>query len=117
MFPRANYTGNNLVVDRNFSIVVELTDDTKRTIAEVIEKTTYSNCTLTVLTSTILFYALWNQTSLNEQLQIHDRMQQEFIDAVAHEIRMPLTPIIGLAKHVIDNLNDDKQRKLIDVVL
>ncbi len=106
-----------LVVDRKFSIVVELKDDTKRTIAEAIGQATYSNSAPTVLTYTVLFDALWNQTVLYEQLEIHDRMQKEFIDAVAHELRTPLTPIIGLTQHVIDNLNDDEQRELLDVVL
>ena len=106
-----------LVVDRKFSIVVELKDDAKRTIAEAIGQATYSNSTPTVLTYAVLFDALWNQTDLYEQLQVHDRMQKEFIDAVSHELRTPLTPIIGLTKHVIDNLNDEKQRGLLDVVL
>ncbi len=106
-----------LVVDRKFSIVVELKDDTKRTIAEAIGQATYSNSAPTVLTYTVLFDALWNQTDLYGQLQAHDRMQKEFIDEVAHELRTPLTPIIGLTKHVIDNLNDDEQRELLDVVL
>lgn len=106
-----------LVVDRKFSIVVELKDDTKKTIAEAIGQATYSNSAPTVLTYAVLFDALWNQTGLYEQLQIHDRMQKEFIDAVAHELRTPLTPIIGLTKYVIDNLNDHKQRELLDVVL
>jgi signal transduction histidine kinase len=97
--------------------VVELKDDTKRTIAEAIGKATYSNSAPTVLTYTVLFDALWNQTDLYGQLQVHDRMQKEFIDAVAHELRTPLTPIIGLTKHVIDNLNDEGQRELLDVVL
>lgn len=106
-----------LVVDRKFSLVVELKDDTKRTIAEAIGQATYSNSTPTVLTYTVLFDALWNQTDLYGQLQVHDRVQKEFIDAVAHELRTPLTPIIGLTKHVIDNLNDEGHRELLDVVL
>ena len=106
-----------LVVDRKFSIVVELKDDTKRTIAEAIGQATYSNSAPTVLTYTVLFDALWNQTALYEQLQLHDRMKKEFIDAVAHELRTPLTPIIGLTKHVIDNLDDDDLKELLDIVL
>jgi two-component system, OmpR family, sensor histidine kinase VicK len=106
-----------LVVDRKFSIVVELKDDTKRTIAEAIGQATYSNSAPTVLTYAVLFDALWNQTNLYEQLQIHDKMQKEFIDAVAHELRTPLTSIIELTKHVIDNLKDKEQQGILDVVL
>ena len=106
-----------LVVDRKFSIVVELKDDSKKTIAEAIGLATYSNSLPTVLTYAILFDALWNQTNVHEQLRIHDKMQKEFIDAVAHDLRTPLTPIIGLTKHVIDRLDDKEQRGLLDVVL
>jgi signal transduction histidine kinase len=106
-----------LAVDRKFSIVVELKDDSKRTIAEAIGKATYSNSEPTVLTYTVLFDAIWNQTALYEQLQVHDKMQKEFIDAVAHELRTPLTPIIGLTRHVIDNPYDKRQRELLDIVL
>ena len=52
-----------------------------------------------------------------EQLQIHDRMQKEFIDTVAHELRTPLTPIIGLTKHVKDKLENKDQRRLLDIVI
>ena len=67
--------------------MVELKDDTKKTIAEAIGLATYSNSAPTVLTYAVLFDALWNQTIMYEQLQIHDKMQKEFIDAVAHELQ------------------------------
>jgi signal transduction histidine kinase len=34
--------------------------------------------------------------SANEQLQDHDKMQQEFINIAAHELRTPIQPIIGM---------------------
>ena len=34
----------------------------------------------------------------NEQLTIHDRMQQEFINIAAHELRTPVQPILGYAE-------------------
>ena len=106
-----------LVVDRKFSIVVELKDDTKKTIAEAIGLATYSNSLPTVSTYALLFDALWNQTNMYEQLQIHDKMQKQFINSVAHDLRTPLTSIIGLTQHVIDKLEDEEQRGLLDVVL
>ena len=32
----------------------------------------------------------------NEQLKIHDKMQKEFINVAAHELRTPIQPILGL---------------------
>jgi signal transduction histidine kinase len=32
----------------------------------------------------------------NEQLKVHDKLQQEFINVAAHELRTPIQPILGL---------------------
>ena len=37
--------------------------------------------------------------STNKQLQIHDRMQQEFIAIAAHELRTPIQPILRFFKN------------------
>jgi signal transduction histidine kinase len=34
----------------------------------------------------------------NEQLKIHDRMQKEFINVAAHELRTPIVPILGFSE-------------------
>jgi signal transduction histidine kinase len=34
----------------------------------------------------------------NEQLKVHDRMQKEFINIAAHELRTPVQPIIGMVQ-------------------
>ncbi|HEU4824762.1 MAG TPA: sensor histidine kinase [Nitrososphaeraceae archaeon] len=34
----------------------------------------------------------------NEQLTVHDKLQREFINIAAHELRTPLQPIIGLSE-------------------
>src|ERR671911_762473 len=34
----------------------------------------------------------------NEQLKTHDRMQKEFINVAAHELRTPIVPIIGFSE-------------------
>lgn len=63
-----------LVIDKRFSIVAELRDDAKHTVAEAIGLATYSNSIPTVLTYTAIFDVIWNQTELYEQLKIQDRM-------------------------------------------
>jgi signal transduction histidine kinase len=42
----------------------------------------------------------------NEQLKVHDKLQREFINVAAHELRTPIMPILGEAefiKHQFDN--------------
>ena len=91
-----------LVVDRNVSLVMELRDDSKRTFDEAIGLSTYSNSKAGVLSYVAIFEKLWNQIELyqqvkkaNERLRLHDKMQQEFINVAAHELRTPIQPILS----------------------
>ncbi|HJT49294.1 MAG TPA: HAMP domain-containing sensor histidine kinase [Nitrososphaeraceae archaeon] len=112
-----------LVVDRENSLVMELKDDSKTTFAEAIGLSTYSNSKAGVLSYVAIFENLWKQSELyeqltkaHEQLKTHDRMQKEFIDIAAHELRTPIQPIIGLSEVVLRNTKDMEQAKLLEVV-
>ena len=69
------------------------------------------------MTYAVIFDVIWKQIELYKQLKVHDRMQKEFINAVAHDLRTPITPIIGLTKLVKDRIKDEKQKRLLDVVI
>ena len=57
----------------------------------------------------------------NEKLQVHDKMQKEFINIAAHELRTPIMPILGEVELIEDDLDsinktvnvDEEQIKLI----
>jgi signal transduction histidine kinase len=93
---------------------------------KIIGLSTYSNSTSTVLSYAAVFDTLWNETELheqvresnkrleisneqlgstnrqlvlaNEQLKAHDKMQKEFIDVAAHELRTPTQAIVGYSE-------------------
>lgn len=44
-------------------------------------------------------------------------MQREFIDVVAHELRTPVQPLIGLTEYVKNNLDNKKQRELLEIFI
>jgi two-component system, OmpR family, sensor histidine kinase VicK len=90
-----------IVVDRKFSLAIELKDDTRETSYEAIGLATYSNSKPTVVSYASIFESLWIQSELYEQLKIHDKMQKEFIDIAAHELRTPIQPIIGLSQMLL----------------
>jgi two-component system, OmpR family, sensor histidine kinase VicK len=90
-----------MVVDRKFSLAIELKDDTRETSYEAIGLATYSNSKSTVISYASIFESLWIQSELYEQLKIHDKMQKEFIDVAAHELRTPMQPIIGLSEMLL----------------
>jgi PAS domain S-box-containing protein len=55
---------------------------------------------------------------LNKKLEIQDRMQKEFINVAAHELRTPIQPIIGLAEVLRDKEGEiSSQTHLIDTII
>jgi two-component system sensor histidine kinase VicK len=110
-----------LVVDRKASLVMEIRDDSKGTFDEAIGLSTYSNSRAGVLSYVSIFENLWKQTELyenakhtNEQLasvieelKIHDKSQEEFINVAAHELRTPIQPILSLAEVIHSQIIDD----------
>jgi two-component system sensor histidine kinase VicK len=113
-----------LIVDRASLLSAELKSDSKETSLEAIGLATYSNSKETVLSYASIFESLWNQTELYEhirylyeQLKSHDKMKQEFVDIVAHELRTPIQPILGLAQVLKDQISDPTQIRSLDVIL
>jgi len=90
-----------LIVDEKVSLVMEIRDDSKGTFDEAIGLSIYSNSRAGVLSYISIFENLWLQTELydqikessfrleqaNEQLIAHDKMQKEFINIAAHELK------------------------------
>jgi two-component system, OmpR family, sensor histidine kinase VicK len=119
-----------LIVDRKHSLVMELKDDSKSTFYEAIGLSTYSNSKAGVLSYVAIFENLWKQSELyeqlmkaheqlkeaHEQLKAHDKMQKEFIDIAAHELRTPIQPILGLSEIVLRNTKDAQQVKFLEVI-
>ncbi len=91
-----------LVVDKRESLVIEKTDDSKGNFIEAIGLSTYSTSEPTVMSYLSIFEGLWRQAKLyeelreaNERLQIHDKMQREFINIASHEMKTPTQAILG----------------------
>jgi signal transduction histidine kinase len=45
----------------------------------------------------------------NEQLKVHDKMQEEFINIAAHELRTPIMPILGEAEYIEHQFNNKRK--------
>ena len=54
--------------------------------------------------------------SANEQLKFHDKMQKEFINVAAHELRTPIQPILGLSQIIQSNVMDENLRSQVKVI-
>jgi two-component system, OmpR family, sensor histidine kinase VicK len=109
-----------LLVDRKFSLIVELKDDAKESSLEAIGLATYSNSPATVLSYVSIFESLWRQSELYEKLKIHDKLQNEFITMAAHELRTPIQPVLALSQHLLshDTSLDFKERQeYLDIIV
>jgi signal transduction histidine kinase len=56
-------------------------------------------------------------SSANDQLKIHDKAQQEFINVAAHELRTPIQPIIGLSDILLNKIKDNQSHQLLDAII
>jgi signal transduction histidine kinase len=99
-----------LIVDNKASLMMELKDDRKKTFHEAIGLSTYSNSKAGVLSYVSMFESLWKQTQLYEELKSNEKMQKEFINIAAHELRTPLQPILGMAELLELCFEDGKEK-------
>jgi two-component system, OmpR family, sensor histidine kinase VicK len=113
-----------LVVDRKVSLVMELKDDSKETFDRAIGLSIYSNSKSGVLSFVAIFENLWIQSELylqvkeaNEQLKIHDKIMNEFINVASHELRTPIQPILGISRVLRSKIKNDEQLALLDIII
>jgi signal transduction histidine kinase len=118
-----------LVVDKKDSLIIETKDDSKDNSYDAAGLAAYSNSKPIALAYASIFESLWKQTELHqkltkmyEELRIHNKMQKEFIDIAAHELRTPIQPIIGLTRILRSNSSRDRrstaeQDELLDVIM
>src|SRR5215216_3451790 len=104
-----------LVVDRKESLIIETKDDTKDNSYDAAGLAAYSNSKPIASAYASIFDTLWKQTELHqklsdmyERLRIQSKMQKEFINIAAHELRTPIQPILGLTSILRSNNSRDK---------
>jgi two-component system sensor histidine kinase VicK len=92
-----------LIIDRAHVFTSELRNNATYDIYEALSLSTYSNSKPTIESYITLFESLWKQKEFadklklaNEKLKTHDKMQKEFINVAAHELRTPTQSILAL---------------------
>ena len=112
-----------VIVDKKESLIIETRDDAKDNSYDASGLAAYSNSKYIALSYASIFESLWIQAELfkqlkeaNEQLKQHDKMQKEFINLAAHELRTPIQPILGLTEIVSSKIKNTEQRELLDAV-
>ena len=105
-----------IVVDRKKSLIIESRDDTKDNYYDAVGLAAYSNSRPIALSYASVFETLWKQAELYkrinfyyEQLKIHNKMQEEFINIAAHELRTPIQPILSLSELLLSKKGNIEQ--------
>jgi len=106
-----------VLIDKKDCMIVELRDDTKDSTYYAAGLATYSNSKSIISSYVSIFESLWKQNELYEQLKIHNKMQEEFINVAAHELRTPMQPIIGLTETLRSQITDIKQLELLEITI
>lgn len=106
-----------LIVDSCRFLQAEQKDSHTLEISKSIGFAIYSNSKRNVTSFKSFFKLLWDQYTVNNNLKNHEILQREFINIVAHELRTPITPIIGLTEYVRDKLKDKEQIDLLNIVI
>jgi two-component system, OmpR family, sensor histidine kinase VicK len=103
------------IVDDEKAFRAELKEPEAETFSEAIGFSVYSNRRNTVDFFKSVFELLWNERQLNEELIKSDKMQKEFINVAAHELRTPIVPILGLSEilrsRIIKNTPSSEKNK------
>ena len=70
-----------------------------------------------VLSYIAMFENLWSQTDLMDQLKVHDRMQKEFINVAAHELRTPIQPILSLTEALRSEVTSSEGQEMLNIII
>jgi signal transduction histidine kinase len=106
-----------LIVDGEKFLRAELREPTAREFSEAIGFTIYSNSKRSVESFKMVFELLWNERKLNEELKRAYKMQKEFIDIAAHELRNPIQPILSLTEILRNKIKDTEQLELLNATI
>jgi two-component system, OmpR family, sensor histidine kinase VicK len=106
-----------LVADGCKFLQAEVKNPMAEQFSEAIGFAIYSNSKHNVNSFKSFFELLWNEHTLNEELRRIDKVQKEFINTAAHELRTPVQPILGLSDVLLSKDGDIAQyRELLDAI-
>jgi len=103
------------IIDSKKFLRAELKDPEAEKFSEAIGFTVYSNSKVGVDSLRSVFELLWKERKLNEDLKIHDKMQQEFINIASHEIRTPTQAILGYSKLI--QQHPERREEMIEAIV
>src|SRR5215211_2695523 len=100
-----------MIIDSSRFISAELVSPTSETFSEAIGIALYSNSKRSTSMLRSFFNSLWNQAELYKRLELQEKMEKEFINMAAHEIRTPVQPLLGMTDILMSQFEEEEEEK------
>ena len=100
-----------IIVDSSRFISAELVNPTSDTFSEAIGIVLYSNSKRSTSMLRSFFNSLWNQAELYRRLELQEKMEKEFVNMAAHELRTPVQPLLGMTDILMSQFEEDQQQQ------
>lgn len=100
-----------IIIDSSHFISAELINPTSDTFSEAIGIVLYSNSKRSTNMLRSFFNSLWNQAELYRRLEVQEKMEKEFVNMAAHELRTPVQPLLGMTDILMSQFEEDEQQQ------
>jgi signal transduction histidine kinase len=100
-----------MIIDSSLFISAELVNPTSETFSEAIGIALYSNSKRSTSMLRSFFNSLWNQAELYKRLELQEKMEKEFINMAAHEIRTPVQPLLGMTDILMSQFEEEEDEE------
>jgi two-component system, OmpR family, sensor histidine kinase VicK len=100
-----------MIIDSSRFISAELVNPTSETFSEAIGIALYSNSKRSTSMLRSFFNSLWNQAELYKRLELQEKMEKEFINMAAHEIRTPVQPLLGMTDILMSQFEEEEDEE------
>jgi two-component system, OmpR family, sensor histidine kinase VicK len=121
---RINLATKVFIVNDDTLFRAELRDPEADTFSKAFGFAIYSNSKPTVGAFKSFFELVWNSYEANEKLQQADKVQREFINIAAHELRTPIVPILNLSELLYSKIKgqqreqeQEQQKEMLEIIL
>ena len=99
------------IVNNDTLFRIELRDPKADTFSNAFGFAVYSNNKSTVYTFKSIFELVWHSYETSEKLHQADKVQREFINTAAHELRTPIVPILNLSELLYSKIKELPREK------
>jgi two-component system, OmpR family, sensor histidine kinase VicK len=100
-----------MIIDSSRFISAELVNPSSERFSEAIGVALYSNSKRSTSMLRSFFNSLWNQAELLRRLELQEKMEKEFVNMAAHELRTPVQPLLGMTDILMSQLEEEEEEE------